>query len=89
MDVTVNRAITSGCGVNMAGLRAGSTTAGARFDDNDDFGQHTLAGQPASNSAGRPDPGGKGAIGTGFRAPSPSKFHNSGPFSFPASEISL
>ena len=67
----------------------GSITAGARFDDNDDFGQHTswrvslhqtLLDGPRPLAI-------KGAIGTGFRAPSPFEIvYNSGPFSFPASE---
>ena len=67
----------------------GSITAGARFDDNDDFGQHTswrvslhqtLLDGPRPLAV-------KGAIGTGFRAPSPFEIvYNNGPFSFPASE---
>ncbi|MGD2009284.1 MAG: TonB-dependent receptor, partial [Cellvibrionales bacterium] len=67
----------------------GSITAGARFDDNDDFGQHT-SGRVSLHQTLLDGPRPlaiKAAIGTGFRAPSPFEIvYNNGPFSFPASE---
>ncbi|MBT5209566.1 MAG: TonB-dependent receptor, partial [Halieaceae bacterium] len=72
---------------------AGALTLGARWDDNDDFGQHTswrislqqqLAGTDHPLIL-------RGAVGTGFRAPSLYEIaYNSGPFSYaPAATTAL
>ena len=72
---------------------AGALTVGARWDDNDDFGQHTswrislqqqLAGTDHPLIA-------RGAVGTGFRAPSLYEIaYNAGPFSYaPAATTAL
>lgn len=70
-------------------LLLGSMTLGARFDDNDDFGQHTswrISVQQQVIDAERPLVL-KGAMGTGFRAPSPYEIaYNKTPYSFPASD---
>ncbi|GAB5414902.1 MAG: TonB-dependent receptor [Congregibacter sp.] len=61
-------------------------TAGLRYDDNDDFGEHTTYRLSAAYLV--PLSGGelkfKAAYGTGFRAPSLSEeAYNAGPFAFP------
>ena len=72
---------------------AGALTVGARWDDNDDFGQHTswrislqqqLAGSDHPLIV-------RGAVGTGFRAPSLYEIaYNAGPFSYaPAATTAL
>jgi vitamin B12 transporter len=68
-------------------------TAGARYDDNDDFGSHTS--YRVSSALLFPLAGGelklKGAYGTGFRAPSLYEIaYNAGSFAYPpASDTSL
>ena len=68
---------------------AGALTLGARFDDNDDFGQHTswrisLLQQLTDGEAPLVL---KGSIGTGFRAPSLYEIsYNKSPYSFPDSD---
>jgi len=66
-------------------------TAGARFDDNDDFGSNTsyrfttayLVPLPSANQLKF-----KASIGTGFRAPSPYEIaYNSGAWSYPPASL--
>lgn len=68
----------------------GKATAGVRYDDNDDFGQHTSW----RLSTSQPLPFGpeslvlRAAIGTGFRAPSLYEVgYNQGPFSYPPASL--
>ena len=62
-------------------------TAGARVDDNDDFGEHTSARATIaylSDLSGGASIKYRASYGTGFRAPSLSEIaYNRGPFSFP------
>jgi vitamin B12 transporter len=67
---------------------------GARYDDNDDFGQHTSVRASAAymqGLAGDRSLKYRASYGTGFRAPSLfEQSYNSGPFAFPpASNVSL
>jgi vitamin B12 transporter len=68
-------------------------TAGVRYDDNDDFGDHTTYRASAAYlvSTGAGDVKLKGAYGTGFRAPSLYEIsYNGGPFAYPpASDVTL
>ncbi len=68
-------------------------TAGARYDDNEDFGSHTTWRSSAAYvmSLDGGDLKFRGAYGTGFRSPSLYEIaYNSGPFGFPpASETEL
>jgi vitamin B12 transporter len=69
-------------------------SAGARYDDNDDFGNHTSARFSAAYVQDLPDGASlkyRTSIGTGFRPPSLFEIaYNDGPFSFPpASDVSL
>jgi vitamin B12 transporter len=62
-------------------------TAGARYDDNDDFGQHTssrVSGAYLQNLGDGRSLKYRASYGTGFRAPSLYELsYNTGPFAFP------
>jgi len=62
-------------------------TAGARYDDNDDFGRHTssrVTGAYLQDLGGGRSLKYRASYGTGFRAPSLYEIsYNSGPFAFP------
>jgi len=62
-------------------------TAGARYDDNDDFGQHTssrVTGAYLQDLGGGRSLKYRASYGTGFRAPSLYEIaYNAGPFAFP------
>ena len=69
-------------------LLLGSATAGLRYDDNDDFGQHISWRISAVQELARPQASSplalKMAVGTGFRAPSLYEVaYNSGPWALP------
>ena len=69
-------------------------SAGARYDDNDDFGEHTsirIAGAYVRDLADGASLKYRASYGTGFRAPSLFEIsYNNGPFAFPpASGVSL
>jgi len=62
-------------------------TAGARYDDNEDFGEHTSVRTTfayLSDTASGATIKYRASVGTGFRAPSLSEIaYNNGPFAFP------
>lgn len=69
-------------------------TAGARHDDNDDFGEHTSVRVSGAYLTGLPSGATvkyRASVGTGFRAPSLFEIaYNRGPFAFPpASDAAL
>ncbi|RLA44197.1 MAG: TonB-dependent receptor, partial [Gammaproteobacteria bacterium] len=69
-------------------------TAGVRYDDNDDFGEHVsyrLTGAYLQELGGGDSLKYHGSYGTGFRAPSLSELaYNNGPFAFgPAASLAL
>lgn len=66
-------------------------TAGARRDDNDDFGKHTsyrISGAYLIDMSNKATVKLRSSYGTGFRAPSPyESAYNSGPFSSPPASL--